>query len=49
MVARLESVPRPPADTLTPGDVAIDVAWSDINFKDALAVTGAGKIMRARR
>ena len=29
-----------------PGDVAVRVAWSDINFKDALAVTGAGKVMR---
>lgn len=46
VVARLEQVPRPSADALAPGEVAIDVAWSDINFKDALAVTGAGKIIR---
>lgn len=33
-------------DDLTPGDVTVRVAWSDINYKDALACTGAGKIMR---
>ena len=31
---------------LTPGDVVIDVHFSDINYKDALAATGAGKILR---
>jgi acrylyl-CoA reductase (NADPH) len=33
-------------DELTPGDVVIDVAWSSVNYKDALAATGAGKIVR---
>jgi len=46
VVARLERVPRPRAADLQPGEVAVEVAWSGINFKDALAVTGAGKIMR---
>jgi NADPH2:quinone reductase len=31
---------------LSPGDVVIDVEYSDINYKDALAATGAGKILR---
>lgn len=34
------------ADDLPAGDVSVDVAFSSINFKDALAVTGAGKIIR---
>ena len=33
-------------DDLSPGDVVIRVAWSGINYKDALAATGAGKILR---
>jgi acrylyl-CoA reductase (NADPH) len=33
-------------DELTPGEVVIDVQFSDINYKDALAATGAGKILR---
>ena len=33
-------------DALTPGEVVIDVQYSDINYKDALAATGAGKILR---
>jgi acrylyl-CoA reductase (NADPH) len=33
-------------DALTPGDVVIDVQCSDINYKDALAATGAGRILR---
>jgi len=33
-------------DALTPGEVVIDVQFSDINYKDALAATGAGKILR---
>lgn len=33
-------------DELDAGDVTIAVAWSDINYKDALAATGAGKIIR---
>ncbi len=31
---------------LMPGDVDITVGWSGINYKDALAVTGTGQIMR---
>jgi NADPH2:quinone reductase len=33
-------------DALTPGDVVIKVRYSCINYKDALAATGAGKILR---
>jgi NADPH2:quinone reductase len=33
-------------DDLAPGEVVIRVAASDINYKDALAATGAGKILR---
>jgi acrylyl-CoA reductase (NADPH) len=31
---------------LTPGEVVIEVHYSGINYKDALAATGAGKILR---
>jgi acrylyl-CoA reductase (NADPH) len=31
---------------LTPGDVVIRAEWSGINFKDALGVTGRGKIVK---
>ncbi|HEY2611693.1 MAG TPA: oxidoreductase [Reyranella sp.] len=34
------------ADALTPGEVLVQVAYSSINFKDALAGTGKGKILR---
>ncbi len=33
-------------DALTPGDVLIRVKYSSINYKDALAATGTGKILR---
>ena len=33
-------------DALTPGDVVIRVRFSSINYKDALAATGAGRILR---
>src|SRR5688500_4548674 len=33
-------------DELTAGEVVIRVGWSGINYKDALAATGAGKILR---
>jgi NADPH2:quinone reductase len=33
-------------DELTAGDVVIRAAWSSVNYKDALAATGAGKILR---
>ena len=32
---------------LTPGEVVVRVQWSGINYKDALAVSGKGRIMRA--
>ena len=33
-------------DELTPGDVVIDAAYSSVNYKDALAATGAAKILK---
>lgn len=33
-------------DDLNPGEVTIRTAWSSVNFKDALAGTGEGKILR---
>ncbi len=33
-------------DDLDPGEVVVRVAYSDINYKDALAATGKGKILR---
>jgi len=33
-------------DDLTAGEVVIKVAYSDINYKDALAATGKGRILR---
>jgi len=33
-------------DELDPGEVVIRVAYSSINYKDALAATGAGKVIR---
>ncbi len=44
--ARLEALPVRAAASLAPGEVALAVAWSGINYKDALAATGAGRIMR---
>lgn len=41
--ARLEDLT---IDDLNPGEVVIKTAWSCVNYKDALAVTGAGKILR---
>jgi putative quinone oxidoreductase, YhdH/YhfP family len=41
--ARLESLSL---DALTPGEVVVRVLWSSINYKDALAVTGRGRILR---
>ncbi len=40
---RLESLTL---DDLTPGDVLVRVAYSGLNYKDALAVTGKGAIAR---
>jgi putative YhdH/YhfP family quinone oxidoreductase len=33
-------------DDLDPGDVVVRVAYSDVNYKDALAATGRGRILR---
>ena len=43
IVSRFDTVTL---DDLTPGDVVVRVTWSGINYKDALAATGAGKIPR---
>ena len=43
IVARFEELTL---DDLSPGEVVIRVSHSDINYKDALAATGAGKILR---
>src|ERR1700753_3462927 len=43
VVARFEQLK---IDDLSPGDVVIRVTHSGINYKDALAATGAGKILR---
>jgi NADPH2:quinone reductase len=42
-VARLETLTL---DDLSPGDVVIRGEWSSINYKDALATTGKGRILR---
>ncbi|MBN3066402.1 oxidoreductase [Pectobacterium brasiliense] len=34
------------AEQLPTGDVTVDIDWSGINYKDALAITGKGKIIR---
>lgn len=34
------------SDRLPEGDVTVDVNWSSLNYKDALAITGKGKIVR---
>ena len=33
-------------DDLSPGELVIEAAWSSVNFKDALAGTGKGRILR---
>ena len=43
IVARFEQLQL---DDLSAGDVVVRVTHSDINYKDALAATGAGKILR---
>ena len=32
---------------LDEGDVAVDVAWSTLNYKDALAITGSSPVVRS--
>lgn len=34
------------ADALPAGEVTVDIDWSSLNYKDALAITGKGKIIR---
>ncbi len=36
-----------PASALPPGEVLVRVAYSTLNYKDGLAVTGKGKVLRA--
>jgi acrylyl-CoA reductase (NADPH) len=43
IVPRLETIGL---DDLAPGDVVVKVSHSTINYKDALAATGTGKILR---
>ena len=43
VAGRLETIAL---DDLGPGEVVIKVGYSTINYKDALAATGAGKILR---
>ncbi len=35
------------ADVLSPGELLVKVAWSSVNYKDALAGTGKGRILRS--
>ncbi|OOG28764.1 oxidoreductase [Thioalkalivibrio denitrificans] len=42
---RVRVVSLGPAD-LMEGEVEVEVAWSSLNYKDALAVTGGGRILR---
>jgi NADPH2:quinone reductase len=43
VVARFEDLTL---DDLAPGEVVVRVLYSDVNYKDALAATGAGRILR---
>ena len=44
-----QSVTRKQVDfaALSEGEVAVDVAWSTLNYKDALAITGAAPVVRS--
>ena len=42
--ASLQDVPE---SSLPEGDVTVDVSWSSLNYKDGLAVTGRGRIVRS--
>ncbi|MGL6348419.1 MAG: alcohol dehydrogenase catalytic domain-containing protein, partial [Aeromonas sp.] len=33
-------------EQLPAGDVTVEVQWSSLNYKDALAITGAGPVVR---
>lgn len=41
------SIRELPWDALPPGDVLVRVAYSSLNYKDGLAVTGQGKVVRS--
>jgi len=40
-------IERVSLDDLCPSEVVVQVAWSSVNYKDALAGTGKGKILRS--
>ncbi|MDX7988619.1 oxidoreductase [Xenorhabdus sp. 12] len=42
----LASIQDIDASELPAGDVTVDIHWSTLNYKDALAITGKGKIIR---
>lgn len=42
----LASVQTLDESRLPEGDVTVDIHWSSLNYKDALAITGKGKIIR---
>ena len=42
----LASVKQIDNNDLPDGDVIVDIHWSSLNYKDALAITGKGKIIR---
>lgn len=46
LVAREDSVAFEDIGELPPGDVTVDIAYSSLNYKDGLAVTRRGKIVR---
>ena len=41
------SLQQVPESSLPEGDVTVDVSWSSLNYKDGLAVTGKGRIVRS--
>ncbi len=41
------SIQNVPIDALPEGDVLVSVAYSNLNYKDGLAITGKGKIVRS--
>ncbi|BCH22909.1 hypothetical protein MesoLjLb_26940 [Mesorhizobium sp. L-8-3] len=43
-VAGLSAIDTP---QLPQGDVLVEVAWSTLNYKDALAITGASPVVRS--
>jgi acrylyl-CoA reductase (NADPH) len=42
----LASVQAVEESRLPEGEVTVDIDWSSLNYKDALAITGKGKIIR---